>query len=302
MRVITPLPSAGGVGGEASYRQGIVEVLRIGRVDGEGKHIAEVLAAGYLLRRDAGVDFVGSLLHALRIFVGQAVLGKDGVHLHVVIALLAKYIDDLSDEVLRLLRRPLRDFHHSLLARFAAFQFFLRYEHVLSEDVAFRNEEGVVLLHLQDTHGLVVLALKNLGDDGLLDVVLAARHHRYADAVAAHGRHRIPFTDKDGLAAIVGHERILSVGFADECTLLYLRLQVQPVAVVVHLAQIVVPCHLLHRVHGQHLSRMRVKLQCLEDVLEIQGLARMCLKKGLYGIGHLALRQAPSSFFLSHTQ
>ena len=69
--------------------QGIVEVLRIGGVDGEGEHVAEVLTLGNLLRSDGGVDFVGGFLYALRIFVGQAVLGEDGVHLDIVVALLA---------------------------------------------------------------------------------------------------------------------------------------------------------------------------------------------------------------------
>ena len=145
--------------GGLSYRQCIVEVLGILRVYGERQHVAEVLAAGYFLLGDAGFYLVGCLLHALRVLVGQAVLCQYGVHLHVVVALLAQHVDDLAHDVLRLWRRPLRDFHHGLLSRLAALQLLLGYQHVVYEDVTLGHQEGKVLLHLQDADGLVVLAL-----------------------------------------------------------------------------------------------------------------------------------------------
>ena len=180
------------------------------------------------------------------------------MHLHGVVALFAQHVNDFAHKVLRVLRRPLRDLHHRFLSCLAALQLLLRYQDVLHEEVALGVQEGIVLLHLQDAHGLVVLALQDFRDDGLLDVVLPARHHRHAHAVTAHGEHRVALTDEDGLAPVVGQERVLAVGLAHESAFLHLRLQVQPVAGVVHLAHIVVPSHLLKHVDSQHLRRMGV--------------------------------------------
>ena len=286
------LPLGGGREGgfEGCYAERIVEVLGVTGVDGEGEHVAEVLAALEVGCRDVGIDLASGLLHLLRILIGQAVLGQDGVHLDVVVALLAQHVDDLADEVLRLGRRPLRDAHDGLLAGLAALQLLLRDEDVLSQLRAVGVEEGIVLLDLEDADGLLVLALDDLGDDGLAHVVGTARHHRHADAVAAHGHHRVALGDKDGLAATVGDERVLAVGLADEGALLHLRLQVQAVGAVLRLHHIVVPRHLVEGVDGEHLQRMRVESESLEYLAQRHCFAGVSLKEALQRVGHVALR------------
>ena len=54
---------------DTPQRQRIVKILRVVRVNGEGHHVSEVLTPGYLLSRNRGIQTLGSILHALRIFI-----------------------------------------------------------------------------------------------------------------------------------------------------------------------------------------------------------------------------------------
>ena len=167
--------------------QRIVKILGILGVNGTGEDIAEVLAALDFLLCDARINLLGSVLHMLRILVRQPILSQDGMHLHIVVALLAQNVNHLADNVLRVLRRPLRNAHHGLLAVLATLQLLFRYQYVVHKDVAFGHQEGKVLLHLQLADGLVYLVRQYLNDHGLLDVFLATSHHGHPDAVTIHG-------------------------------------------------------------------------------------------------------------------
>ena len=212
--------------------ESIVEVLGILGVDGAGEDITEVLTTGNLFGRDLGVDLLGGVFHLLGIFIGQTILGQDGVHLDVVLALLAKDVDNLANDLLRFCRGPLDDFYHGLLACLAALEFLLGYQDVAGEEVALGIEEGKVFLYLQNAHGLIVLALEDFSDNGFLDVVLTTGHEGYLHTVAIEGEHGVALGHKDGLAAIVGLERVLAVGLADKGAFLYLGLQVELIGVV----------------------------------------------------------------------
>ena len=222
------------------------------------------------------------------------------MHLDGVVALLAQHVDDLADKVLGVLRRPLRDSHHGLLAVLAALELLLGDEDVVGKDVSFGDEEGEVLLDLQASHGLVALVGENLGHHGLLDVLLTARHEGHTDTVAVEGKHGVTLGDEDGRAAAVGQERVLAVGLTDKDALLHLAFLVETVLVVGHLRQVVVPRHLLHDVDGQHLGRMGVQTQGLENLTEREGLVGVTHEQPLQGFGHLLLGKSLSSFFLSH--
>ncbi len=252
----------------SAYAEGVVEVFGVLGVDGEGGHLPEVFAPCYLLGGDGRVDAFGGVLHLLRVAVGQSVLGQDGVHLHVVLTLCAQYVDHLSHDILRVLRGPLCDFHHGHLSGLASLELLLGYEDVVGEDGALGDEEGIVFLHLQHADGLVVLALEYLDDHGLLDVVLPSCHECHAHAVATLCEHGVALAHEDGVAAVVGQERVLAVGLAYKRALLHLCLEVQAVDGVAHLGQVVVPRHLLHHVDGEHLQRVGVQPQLLEYVLE----------------------------------
>ena len=104
-----------------------------------------------------------------------------------------------------------------------------------------------------------MLALQDIGDYSLFYVILTACHHSHPHTVATHGKHRVALTDKDGLATIVGQERVLAVCLANERAFLHLSLQVQTVVAPLRLTEIVVPCHLLKHIDSQHFCRMRVE-------------------------------------------
>ena len=280
----------------------IVKVLGVLRVNGAGEDVSEVLAALDFLFRDARIYLLCGILDIFRILVRKAILRQDGMHLDVVVALLTQHVDNLSDDVLRLLRRPLRNLDHCLVARLAALQLLLRYQHVVHKDVSFRHEEGIVLLHLQLTHGLVNLVRQNLYHHRLLHVPLTTCHHSHAHPVTIHGKQRVTLRDKDVLAAVIGLKRVLAVSLADECTLLHLRLQVQLVAIVAVLRQEVVPSHLVHRLHCQHLGRMRRQLQVPEYLLKRERLARILLEQCLQHLHQALLRQSLTTLVLAHSR
>ena len=209
--------------------EGIVEVLGILGVDGTGEDIAEVLTAGNLFRRDTWLYLLGSLFDMLRIAVWQTILRQDGMHLHIVVALLAQYVNDLTNEILRLLRRPLRNLDDSLVARLATLQLLLGNKDVVYEDVAFSHQESIVFLDLQLADSLVALMGENLYDHSLFDMLLAASHIGYLHTVTIHSKQRVALADEDRCTAIIRLEGVLTVGLTDKGSLLHLRLLVQTI-------------------------------------------------------------------------
>ena len=100
---------------EFAEREGVVEVLGVGRVDGESGHAAEVAAAGQVFGRDGVGYLLGRLLHLGFEAVGQLEFGQDGVHLGVVLARNAQHVNDAPDRLDAPLR-PVRDQHGHLHA------------------------------------------------------------------------------------------------------------------------------------------------------------------------------------------
>ena len=91
---------------EFAYGQCIVKVLRIMRVYGTGKDIAEVLSAVYLLLRYHVANLVGSIFHRLRIFIRQTVLSQNSIHLSVIFAAFTENIDYFCHYITTLAVRP----------------------------------------------------------------------------------------------------------------------------------------------------------------------------------------------------
>ena len=78
-------------------RNGVVEVLGVGRVDGEGSDLAVVLALRNLRIGDGVGYLVGGLADLRFEAVRQLELRQDGVHLGVVLAGLSQHVHDLAD-------------------------------------------------------------------------------------------------------------------------------------------------------------------------------------------------------------
>ena len=104
---------------ELAVREGIVEVLGVGRVNSEGGHLAEVPALGYVLGGYLVRYGLSSGLHLGLETVRQAVLGQDGVHLGVVGTRLAQHIYDAACRS-RSLPRPVGHDDGGLQARHVA--------------------------------------------------------------------------------------------------------------------------------------------------------------------------------------
>ena len=284
-----------------TQRQGIVEVFGILGVDGAGEHVTEVFTTGNFIGSDTRFYLLGSILYSLRIFIRQSVLCQDSVHLHVIITFLTQHVNHFTHNILRFLRRPLGDFHDSLVTCLTAFQFLLGNQDVLGKDSTLGNEEGKIALHFQLTHCLIHLMRQHLDHHSLLDMILTASHHRHTDTVAIQSKHRVALGDKDGFSAIVGLERIFSISLTDERSLLYLCLQIEAIRVVTGLGEIVVPCHFVHRFDGEHLGRMRIKFQRTEYLFKRKYLIRMFLEESLQHFYQLLLIHSFSTFLFTHS-
>ena len=148
----------------------------------------------------------------------------------------------------------------------------------MHEGRVLRHQESHILLHPQTTYNLVVSTMHDLNHHRLLDMLVTTRHIRHLHAITVHRRHRVTLCHKHWRTTIVGQERVTAIRLTTEHTLLHLGLQVQTVRRVAHLREEVVPRHLLHRVNGEHLQRMSIKLECFENLLERERLVRMMLE------------------------
>ena len=245
------------------------------RVDGAGPHVAEVLTLRQILLDDLPADLLRGLLHFLRVLVRQAVLCQNGVHLGSIITLTTQNVDHLAHHVAVRGIGPLCDAHQRLVVVLAALQLVLRDQHVLHDEVVLRDEERDVASHAQTAHERVLGALQHLQHLSLLDVVTAAGHEREAHAVAVLSPQRVTLGDEDRLVRVVGDDRVLAVGLAHEATLLHLVGGGEAVGGVADLRQHVVPRHILHRLDGEHLQRMRVQPQLAEYLLERKHFLRL---------------------------
>ena len=136
---------------------------------------AEVLAARHLLRGDPFVDSVGGFLYILRIPVGEAELGEDGMHLRVVLPFRSEDIYYLAARI-HLVIAPVGDARHGLRRRSC-----LPRSRLLSRMMsAARNLEsvtkrGIILLYPESADKLLVLRLQNLDPRGLPGLTTSGR-------------------------------------------------------------------------------------------------------------------------------
>ena len=277
---------------EAAQRQGVVEVLRVVRVDGEGRHAAEVLAPRHLLLRDVGRELLGGALHALGIFVGQSELREYGVHLGVVVALLSEQVHHLAHRALRVVG-PLHDLHHRLVARLAALELVLGYEDVVGQRAAFRHEEAVSALHLQVSDEGVGGALHDLGHFGLAGVAGPAGQHHYAHAVAVEGVERVAFHHEYALSAVVGQEGVAAVALALEGALHYVRAQGAAVVALPVGGEIVVGHEFRQGVEHYHLGGMVRGVRQCEELLDAVALVVARREEVEQHSGYVLLLEAP---------
>ena len=222
------------------------------------------------------------------------------MHLGIVLTRLSEDIHHRTDDVLMFVVRPLYHLYHRLVVGLTALQLTLGDDDIMYEGRVLRHQEGHILLHPQTTYDLVMGSLHNLDHHRLLDMLVTTGHIRHLHTVAVHRRHRVTLCHEHRCTTIVGQERVSTIRLTTEHTLLNLCLQVQTVGRVAHLREEVIPRHLFHRIDGEHLQRMGIKLQNLENLLERERLVRMMLEEILQQFGNLLLSQTFSTFLLSH--
>ena len=180
----------------AAHRERVVEVLGVGRVDGEGRHGAEVAARVDLLLRDAGVDGLGRRLDLRLEAVGQLVFGQNGVHLRVVVARHAEPLDQLAHGALAA-RLPVDDAHDDLLAVAHVGAVALREVDVHRHAARVGLDEDLVGAYLGDADVGFAVALHDARDLALELPVAAAVHDHDLHAVAVQGVGRVALVDED---------------------------------------------------------------------------------------------------------
>ena len=281
--------------------EGVVEVLCVGWVDGEGEDVAHVDSAGYLFFGNARRELLGSLLHLCWIGVRQSVLSQDSVHLGGVLACLAEDVNDLANRVLCLVG-PLHDAHHGLVARLALLEVLLGDEDVVGQRAVLCEEVGIALLHLQGSHEGLVATLEYFSDGSLADVVFPAGQERDLHRVAVHGVEAVALGHQDGFAAFLRLEGVLAVGLAAEDAGHHLRWHVQGVAEARLLLDEVIHEEAFQHVHQEHLGPAGGQVKLFADVLQGECDGRVLLEE----INHCAFQidfAQPSAacFLLSHS-
>ena len=143
------------------YRKCIVEILGIYRINGECGDRAEILTLGNLLLCDVCRQLGGSLLYGFGIFIRQAILGKNSIHLCIVLTALSKDIDNFTHRILAV-HRPLDQFHHSLITVLSTLEHILWNEYIAGHHTILCYEEGIMSLYMQFSDKCIMDTLYNL--------------------------------------------------------------------------------------------------------------------------------------------
>ena len=182
--------------GQLADRQRIVEVLSVGRVDREGRHIAEIATLGIVLRRDLALDLLGRLDHSIIELIGQVILRQNCVHLRVVVATHTQHIANATLRALAAVG-PIDDMHHHLLAitqiGILAFRAVDIHRHLARIDL----DKYLMIHHLRRTDITLRIALDDLRDLALGHACAVLARHSNAHTVAVQRIARIAAVDID---------------------------------------------------------------------------------------------------------
>ena len=280
---------------------GVVEVLCVARVDSEGLDLAEVLASAYLLGGDARFQFAGVFFHLFRVLVRQSELGKDGVHLRVVLAALAQYVNDFALRIAHI-SRPVRYSRNDLVAVLAVLELVGRDEDVVKHRNARHDEEGCSSVDLQSAHVRFLAALNDFNDFAAhLLAASAFSVQTHFDLVARQSMVEVLVVYADA-QPVVGVDKVASARSAVVDAFDYLAVLVEdnfPFFVAHNLFHVE---HLVEDVYAEHLERVGGEFQCAEYLFERYGTSRVSRQVLLYHLPHFVLVElcALRVFLLSH--
>ena len=179
-------------------RDGVIEVLRVGGVDGDGEHLAEVAAFLYLVLANLGGNLAGFLLYLFR----ELYRVFDGFHFHVVLARLAEHAGDFAEGVARAVG-PIDEVGDDLVAVFGAMQAAARDEDIDRHPVHVGAHIHITPRDVEDAHEVGVAAFQNFHDFALGLRVVALGEHGHAHAVAMQRLEGVVGRDEDVVAFLV---------------------------------------------------------------------------------------------------
>ena len=199
--------------GQLLEAYGIVEVFGIGRVDGDGEHLAEVAALLDFVIADRNRYSIGFFFNFFwklyRIFVG----GQDAFHLHVVLARFAEHSDNLTEGVARSVG-PVHEMDDDFLAVFGTVEVATRDEDIHGHPFYIGANEDIAVADAQQADELSMAALQHLHNLAFGLRVVALWEHRHANTVAMQSLVSVTGCDEDVLAfAVVAHHISLARRF-----------------------------------------------------------------------------------------
>ena len=156
--------------------EGIIEVLGIVRVDSTGEDIAEILTTCDFIGCNLIANLVGCIFHSLRILVWKTVLGKDSVHLSIVVALLSEDIDNTCNNASMLCIRPFYYLYNGSVTILGILQFTLWDKDTNGHWIGW-YEVGKFAVCLDNTDKLILCPFDNLDNLCLSDMLCASCHH-----------------------------------------------------------------------------------------------------------------------------
>ena len=270
--------------GKLADREGVVEILGVARVDGEGGDAAEILALGHLLFCDTLADLLGCFLHIFGIFVREAELGEDGVHLGVVLPFRSEDVEDFAARV-HLVVAPAGDAGHGLVAVLAPFELVARDDDVGGEEFRVGHERRIILVDLDCADKLLLLGLHDLYHAGLGILAAAGCRNNHAHLVAVEGMHRVALGHHDLL--VVDHHGVLAVAAAHEIAdVLRAAVSFRLVSSEIHLHDVADGGELVEDVDHIHAQRPALGADAKRYLLIVEALLAVRLKK----LHHLVLK------------
>ena len=146
---------------DRSNRESIVKILRIVRVNGAGKHIAHIKATSNLICWDDITDMVSRMLYGNRVFIGQTKLGKNGMHLGIIITSTTKDVYHVTYGIASIFG-PINYFHDGLITTLSTLESISRDENIIIKCTTFCEKERIVSLHFENAHKGIVGTFKDL--------------------------------------------------------------------------------------------------------------------------------------------
>ena len=256
---------------------GIVEVLGVGRVDGDGEGLAEVTAFLDFGVTDFYRNLCGLTLHLFR-KLDRIVMGsEDGFHLHIVLAGLAEHADNLTEGVARAVG-PVGKVDDDLHAVLGAFEVASWDEDVDRHPLHIGTDEDVAVGDGEHAHKLGVAAFEHLHDFAFGLAVVTLGKHGHAHAVAVKCLAGVGSGDEDVLTvAIVAHHIGLARRLHLHRTLHILRLgaelrhalRTHHIAIGTHLLQQAFVLQVDEQVIHHILARLVLNTHDLADLLVV---------------------------------